>query len=115
MARCDGCTNAAANYLASGDAGNWNDNAGTSVSSHVQFIVYQKYIANCGVDPLESYSDERRLHFLPAGYISTNPAKVANSFPLRLLYPQSEYTTNGTNTQAEGTINAYTSKIFWEP
>ena len=105
---------AAANYLAGADIANWG-NAGTSVTSHVNFIAYQKYIANCGVDPLESYSDERRLHFLPAGYVSTNPAKVANSLPLRLLYPQSEYTTNGTSVQAEGTIDPYTTKIFWEP
>jgi hypothetical protein len=108
-------TTAAADYLASGNAGNWAENAGSSVSSQVQFIVYQKYIADCGVDPLESYSDERRLNFLPAGYISTNPAKAANSLPLRLLYPQSEYTTNAANVQAEGNINVYTSKLFWEP
>ncbi len=103
-------------YLSDTDnvVANWKY-AGTSVQSMTNFIVYQKYIADCGVDPLESYSDERRLHFLPAGYISTNPAKVANSLPLRLLYPQSEYTTNGVNAQAQGNIDAYSSKLFWEP
>jgi hypothetical protein len=109
-------TAAAANYLAPGNAGNWEENIGSgSVSDQVQFIVYEKYIANCGVDPLESYSDERRLHFLPPGYISTNPSREGNSLPLRLLYPQSEYTTNATNVQAEGDIDAFSSKIFWEP
>jgi len=106
--------NAAADYLESADIANWS-NAGTSVSSQVNFIVYQKYIANCGIDPLESYSDERRLHFLPPGFISTNPARAGNSLPLRLLYPQTEYTTNSTSVQAEGTIDPYTTKIFWEP
>lgn len=102
------------NYLESADIANW-DNAGSSVSSQVNFIAYQKYIANTGVDPLESYSDERRLHFLPDGFVSTNPARVANTLPLRLLYAQSEYTTNNASVQAVGNINAYSTKIFWEP
>lgn len=109
-------TQSAAIYLA--DSDNVNANwiyAGSSVDDHVQFIVFQKYIANTGVDPLESYSDERRLHFLPDGYISTNPAAVSNTLPLRLLYPQSEYTTNAASVGAEGSIDAFSSKIFWEP
>jgi len=105
----------AANYLSSeSNLSNW-DSAGSTTQSKVDFIVFQKYIAVCGVDPLESYCDERRLHFLPDGYISVNPARVANTLPLRLLYPQSEYTTNGASVQKEGDIDPYTSKIFWEP
>ncbi|MEP6682952.1 MAG: SusD/RagB family nutrient-binding outer membrane lipoprotein [Parafilimonas sp.] len=112
--KVDDADNAAATYLAEG--GSWDDNAGASVSLQVQFITYQKYIANTGIDPLESYSDQRRLHFLTDNsYISSNPAKVANTLPLRLLYPQSEYTTNSSSVQAEGTIDAYTTKLFWEP
>jgi SusD/RagB-like outer membrane lipoprotein len=109
--------NEAAAFLADPEGGaNWDESAGGTISSQVKFIAYQKYIANTGIDPLESYSDERRLHFLTDNsYISSNPAKVANSLPLRLLYPQSEYTTNSSGVQAEGDIDAYTTKIFWEP
>ncbi len=108
---------AAAKYLQQDDPRtNWELGAGSTASSKVKFIVYQKYIALTGIDPLESYSDQRRLHFLPDnGYISINPAKVSNTLPLRLLYPQSEYTTNSTNVMAVGTIDPFSTKIFWEP
>jgi len=110
-------TTAATNYLNDPDnsVANWTYVASEGVDAQVNFIAFQKYIANCGVDPLESYSDERRLHFLPAGYISENPGKVASTLPLRLLYPQSEYTTNAASVNAVGDIKPYSTKIFWEP
>ena len=95
---------------------NWDEGAGSTVTSRVKFIAFQKYIALTGIDPLESYSDQRRLNFLPDnGYITKNAAKLSNSLPVRLLYPQSEYTTNGANALAEGDIDQFTSKIFWQP
>jgi hypothetical protein len=106
---------AAADYLSTARIANWN-NAGSSPLSQAKFIAYQKYIANAGIDPLESWSDIRRLNMIPDhGYISVNPNKVSNNLPVRLLYPQSEYTTNAANVQAQGSINAFTSKIFWQP
>jgi len=90
-------------------------NAGSSLRQKARFITFQKYLANVGIDPLESYADQRRLNFLPPGYISVNPARVSNTLPLRLLYPQSEYTTNSENVLKEGTINPFTSKLFWQP
>jgi hypothetical protein len=102
-------------YLQNADIANW-DNAGSSVDEQVNFIVYQKYIALCGIDPLEAWSDQRRLDFLEDdSYISDNPSKISNTLPVRLLYPQTEYTTNAQSVQAEGTINQFTSKIFWQP
>lgn len=108
--------NAATAYLNDPDntVANWDSVADAGLEEQVHFITFQKYIANCGIDPLESYSDERRLHFLPAGYISENPA-AASSLPLRLLYPQSEYTTNSVSVQEEGDIDPYSTKLFWEP
>lgn len=106
--------NAAATYMANNTIADFA-NAGADPASQAKFIVYQKYLANVGIDPQESYSDQRRLNFLPTGFISVNPSKVSNTLPLRLLYPQSEYTTNAENVLKEGTINAFTSKIFWEP
>ena len=80
-----------------------------------QFLAYQKYIANTLIDPLESYSDIRRLDFLTDdSYISQAPGKLSDKLPLRLLYPQSEYTTNGDNVKKEGTINIFTTPIFWD-
>ncbi len=108
----------AANYYNSEDntIANWDAGAGTTVESQVRFIAFQKYIALTGIDPLESYSDQRRLNFLPDNdYITKNSARLSNTLPSRLLYPQSEYTTNGANARAQGDINQFTSKIFWQP
>jgi len=106
---------AASTYIANNAIANWA-NAGATVLSQAKFIAYQKYIALAGIDPVEAWSDLRRLNMIPnTGYISVNPGKVSNVLPVRLLYPQSEYTTNADNVNAEGTINAFSSKIFWQP
>ena len=106
---------AANTYMANNAIANWA-NAGATALSKAKFITYQKYIALAGIDPLEAWSDLRRLNMIPnTGYISANPAKVANTLPVRFLYPQSEYTTNAANVNAEGNINQFTSKLFWQP
>lgn len=108
-------TTAANTYLASTPIANWS-NAGGTAASRAKFITYQKYIALAGIDPLEAWSDLRRLNMLPNnGYISVNPGKLSNTIPVRLLYPQSEYTTNSANVNAQGTQNQFTSKLFWQP
>jgi hypothetical protein len=102
-------------YLTTADIAMWS-NAGSSVNDQVKFIAFQKYIALCGIDPTESWTDLRRLNMMPDnGYISANPSKISNTLPVRLLYPQSEYTANGDNVRAQGTINQFTSKLFWQP
>lgn len=106
---------AANNYMASQAIADW-DNAGATPLSQAKFIAYQKYIALAGIDPLESWSDQRRLNMIPnTGYISVNPGRLSNTLPVRLLYPQSEYTTNAANVNAQGPQNQFTSKIFWQP
>lgn len=96
----------------------------TALNDKIDLILIQKYIANTTIDPLESYSDIRRTNFLQRSglvdalgttYISQNEARVSANLPVRLLYPQSEYTTNADNVKQQGDINAFTSKIFWQP
>ncbi|HEY4286216.1 MAG TPA: SusD/RagB family nutrient-binding outer membrane lipoprotein [Puia sp.] len=89
-------------------------NAGSSAESRVKFIAYQKYLSLVGVDPYEVYTDLNRLHFLTdKSYISLAASKT--QLPVRLLYPQSEYTSNATNVQQQGTIDQFNSKLFWQP
>jgi hypothetical protein len=108
-------TSAANTYLSNASIAIWA-NAGATPAAQAKFIAYQKYIALCGIDPLEAWSDLRRLNMIPnTGYITVNPGKLSNSVPVRLLYPQSEYTTNGQNVNAQGTQNQFSSKIFWQP
>ncbi|WP_205512305.1 SusD/RagB family nutrient-binding outer membrane lipoprotein [Longitalea arenae] len=111
----DNATAEAADYLQHADIANWA-NAGASVLEQAKFIALQKYIALCGIDPVEAWSDIRRLNMMPDdGYLSHNPARLRDQIPVRLLYPQSEYTTNGPNVRTQGDINQFDSKIFWQP
>jgi len=104
--------NEAAFYLANADDAKWA-NAGTTALSKAKFIAFQKYLALTGLDVQEAYADLRRLNMLTDnGYLSV--AAGAKPFPVRLFYPQSEYTANATNVQKEGTVTTAT-KIFWQP
>jgi hypothetical protein len=106
---------AAAAYMAANVSANYA-NAGPTPLSKAKFIAYQKYIAMTCIDPLEAYSDLRRLNMLTDNsYISVDPGKLSPTLPVRLLYPQSEYTSNSVNVSKEGTINPFTSKLFWAP
>ncbi|MEO5563471.1 MAG: SusD/RagB family nutrient-binding outer membrane lipoprotein [Chitinophagaceae bacterium] len=105
---------AATSYLATPVA-DWA-NSGATPLAKAKFIAYQKYLSLVGIDPLEAWSDIRRLNMVTnMGYITVNPGRIGNVLPNRLLYPQTEYTTNATNVNAEGTVNLFTSKIFWQP
>jgi hypothetical protein len=107
---------AAAAYMVNNADANFTASAGATPTSKATFIVYQKYLSLTLIDPLEAYADIRRIPAaVPTGYISIAPGNSHTTLPLRLPYAQSEYTTNSTNALAEGTINIYSSKIFWEP
>ena len=84
-------------------------------SNKMNTIILQKWAALNAYDPLESYSDWRRLG-IPADLpVSVYPGTTAAHIPYRLLYPTSEYHYNAINVDAQGTINQFTSKIFWMP
>lgn len=104
----------AAAYLAQNNANtNWTKVSGTQ--AQIALIIRQKWIAMNGVTPLEAYADFRRLA-LPADIpVSISPYRNPQDAetPVRYLYPTSEYTTNTENVNAEGTINYYTDRVFW--
>jgi Starch-binding associating with outer membrane len=87
----------------------------TASSNKLEAIIVQKWAALNGLDLLEVWSDYRRLHYPSDIPLSNSPNVVSNTPPVRLLYPAVEYQTNLANVQAEGTINQFTSKIFWMP
>ena len=104
----------AATYLAQPNPNtNWSSASG--FPAQLNLIIRQKWIAENGVTPLEAYADYRRLG-LPADIpISISPYKVPSDakVPVRYLYPVSEYTTNAENANAQGSIDYYTSRVFW--
>ncbi|NML22704.1 SusD/RagB family nutrient-binding outer membrane lipoprotein [Pseudoflavitalea sp. G-6-1-2] len=101
----------AIDYLATPGA-NWA-NAGATVESKVNFIVKQKYMALVGINPLEAWSDYRRLGIPTDVPLSVNPARGSRVIPARLIYPAAEYAVNGANVAAQGNITP-NSKIFWD-
>jgi hypothetical protein len=80
-------------------------------------IIYEKYIAMCGIDPVEAWSDLRRgVLILDSHYLSNNKNR-ASSLPNVLTYPQSEFTTNSVHipTPLRNTTSIFTEKLFWQP
>jgi hypothetical protein len=79
-------------------------------------LITQKWAAMNSLDPLESYSDWRRLGIPKNLPVSIYPGNTATHIPYRLPYPVSETSYNSANVPAGGTgADALTSKIFWMP
>ncbi len=106
--------------LASGLATNFLASAYATVnfdvaSNKLQLILTQKWAALNGVAPVEVWTDYRRTGYPNFLHFSVDPAKSGpGTPPVRLLYPQTEITVNNANVVAVGTIDAFTSKIFWQ-
>ena len=93
-------------------------------------IISQKWFSLNAIATYEVWSDYRRVDYNPptinhfvygqaVGFdagppISISPANTSTQIPVRLLYPQTEYNYNPVNTGAEGTINQFTSRVFWD-
>lgn len=102
---------AAATYTAQA-----NDNVNFTTSSNkIKTIIMQKWAALNTYDPLESWTDWRRLGYPSDLPVSIYPGTTATHIPYRLLYPTSEYNYNKTNVNGQGTIDALSSKVFWMP
>ena len=106
-----------------GDGANlsYNESVSLVITGNFKFIAFQKYIALCGVDAVESWSDFRRgVLVLPSGYLSWNPVVRNNAsatLPNVLPYPQTEFTTNAVSipTPNRNTASLFTEKLFWQP
>jgi hypothetical protein len=71
----------------------------------------QKWIAFTNYNGMEAWSEVRRTN-VPV--IPASLGAPTKPLPLRLLYPTSEVNTNINVLTAEGTIDIFTSKIFWD-
>ena len=99
-------------------------------------ILSQKWFALNGINTLEVWTDYRRVPFsevstlagastthftygTAGGYtagpkISVAPQNTSTVIPVRFLYPQTEYNYNAANVGAQGVINPFTSRVFWD-
>ncbi len=98
-------------------------------SGGIYTIISQKWFAlNC-LATLEVWSDYRRTNMrygVESGFargpaISTNPSNTKTQIPIRMFYPQNEYSFNPTNAGGEGVIDVFTgggntgrNRIFWD-
>ncbi len=96
--------------------------AGSGLPAGIYTIIQQKWFALNAIAPFEVWTDYRRTDIVygkGGGYDPGPPLSVATSntatkIPLRLFYPQNEYNYNGANVATQGSLNAFTSKIFWD-
>ncbi len=98
-------------------------------------VLSQKWFALNGINTLEVWCDYRRVpykevrssstvtdHFVygagvgydPGPPISVSPQNTSTKIPVRYLYPQTEYNYNAANVGAQGTVDPFTSRIFWD-
>jgi|NGEPerStandDraft_6_1074524.scaffolds.fasta_scaffold00592_10 hypothetical protein len=80
----------------------------------LQVIITQKWLAMIGMNPMTLWTDYRRTGFPDFLHFTADPARLSDTPPVRLLYPQTEITTNNENVLAQGTISLTTTKIFWQ-
>lgn len=103
---------AASTYLASTNSKiAWP--ATPTLATMLEVIAWQKYIALNGTNMLETWNDVRRLKVVQPA-LSVAPERGNNPIPVRLLYPSSEYSYNANAVKGEGSINQFTSKVFWD-
>ena len=86
----------------------WNDSP-----NKIQAIITQKWIALNGYGNFEAYNEYRRTGYPIDVPRSVAPGASGTTLPSRIFYPSSEYEQNGANVAKEGTIDRFTSKIFW--
>jgi len=99
---------AATTLLTSGkDLADW-----TASPNKLQAIWMQKWISLVHFGGLEAWSEFRRTNYptIPA----SASAPVGQKLPLRLFYPNTEAGSNSTNVNAQGTIDAFATRIFWD-
>ncbi len=101
---------AANSYIAASSGVNtigWNGSA-----NKIEAIITQKWIANSCINGIESWIELTRTGF-PSGLplpLTTN----STIRPIRLLYPESEYSGNTNNVPNQSASDAFNSPVFWD-
>jgi hypothetical protein len=75
-------------------------------------IWMQKWLALVNYNGLEAWSEYRRTNF-PVTPASASTAPAAPR-PVRLFYPSTEVASNGANISAVGSVDVFTTRLFWD-
>jgi hypothetical protein len=81
--------------------------------TNMEKIIYQKYLALTGVASTEAWDDYRRTGYPRFAPSLQSTSTRTDDLPTRLLYPQTEITTNLDNIP-QG-ISQFNTLIFWDP
>lgn len=104
-------SNAATTILVNGKLlSDWT--AATTPTQQLQTIWFQKWLALTDFEGLEAWCDFRRTNYpvLPP----SQGAPVGQPLPVRLFYPNTEQASNGANVAAQGNIDVFTGRLFWD-
>lgn len=74
-------------------------------------IATQKWIALCNFNGLEAWTEYRRTN-LPATPQSIQV--VDSKRPVRFYYPATEFGSNKANVEAQGTVDVFATRLFWD-
>jgi len=85
---------------------------GGTLTAQVDAIIMQKWAALNVFGAFEAFNEERRTG-IPNVPTSIYQGANAPNQVTRIFYPFIEYSTNSVAVAAQGTINKFTSKIFW--
>lgn len=85
-----------------------------SSPNKIKDIITQKWCSLNGLTPQPIWVDYRRSGFPDFLHFSEDPQRENDTPPVRLDYPETELTTNNDNVVAQGTIDVFESKIFWQ-
>ena len=77
-------------------------------------IITQKWCAMNGLCPMVVWTDYRRTGYPDFIHFSKDPNRKNDTPPIRLIYPQTEVSLNNDNVVAQGTMDFFSSKIFWQ-
>lgn len=83
-------------------------------TNKLELILTEKWLSLNGIAPVEIWTDYRRTGIPTMLHFSPDPNRENDIPPVRLLYPQYELNVNNDNVVAVGTIDPFTSKIFWQ-
>jgi hypothetical protein len=84
----------------------------TASPSHTEAIAIQKWIALTNFNGLEAWAEYRKtgLPVTPQSLAVSDP----NKRPVRLYYPNTELGSNEANVKAQGTIDVFATRLFWD-
>jgi hypothetical protein len=85
-----------------------------NATDKIGLILTQKWLALNGTSPVEIWTDFRRSGYPQNLHFSKQADRANDTPPVRLLYPQTEISSNNDNVVAVGAIDPFTSKIFWQ-